>query len=354
MDIEGIIKQVKYNCNVSDARFWGYYSICGLLLRMRELYRQEKGLMPWERIQPDDISFWIEEREALWRELEGKDFRSLDICGRTINPFDVEAINKLLNGRGLLYGGGYSIFWKPTFFLARLKDKRQIYDYNVYYADEELCRDLSTSVAMLQGVCIFTRMEQIRLTLWEKIEEMRSRKFAGLPDRAFSLYDIKKDSPLQSTLYERVRIIAEDISDIFLFHEIGEAIEGEYDRWQDLQVKDRWLEIHLRGIKDLLADTSDYGPLNFIIEKRDERLLLFYLLFLSGIRKTLFPEMMNYFQAFIDSGDWNLLKKVRMGGYERAKSIMEEIRAIISVKEDLSEVTGLVKKAIEKGLNIKS
>jgi len=35
MDIKKLIDQIKFNCNLSDARFWGYYSICGLLLRMR-------------------------------------------------------------------------------------------------------------------------------------------------------------------------------------------------------------------------------------------------------------------------------------------------------------------------------
>lgn len=350
MDLDRLIEQIKYNCNVSDARFWGYYSICGLLLRMRGLYRHERGLMPWEKIPSDDISSWIGERERLWRDLEDKDFQPIDINGKGLGPFEIEAINRVLNERGLVYGGGYSTFGKPAFFLARLKEKRQLYDYTVYYAEKELCRDLSTSIAMLQGICIFMRKEPLELILYEKVEEMRSRRFKGLLDRAFSLYGIGKDFPEKLTLYEKIKVISEDISDIFIYHEIGEAIEDRYGiQWQD--VSDRWLELHLRGIKDLLADTSNYGPLELIIKRKDERLLLFYLLFLDGIRKAFFPEIMNAFQSFLDSGEWNLIRKARDKGYEKAKSIMEEI-ARLNQEIGASPSADLVKKLIGEKIKV--
>ena len=41
-DIDTFIKQVKLNCNVSDAKFWGYYSICGVLMRYREFRKSPK------------------------------------------------------------------------------------------------------------------------------------------------------------------------------------------------------------------------------------------------------------------------------------------------------------------------
>jgi hypothetical protein len=31
LDIKALNTQVKVNCDISDARFWGTYSICGLL-----------------------------------------------------------------------------------------------------------------------------------------------------------------------------------------------------------------------------------------------------------------------------------------------------------------------------------
>jgi hypothetical protein len=37
IDIESFTSQVKRNCNISDAKYRGYYSLCGLLLRLRDL-----------------------------------------------------------------------------------------------------------------------------------------------------------------------------------------------------------------------------------------------------------------------------------------------------------------------------
>ena len=34
-----LLDDIKYNCDVSDAQFWGYFSICGLLMRYRDLFR---------------------------------------------------------------------------------------------------------------------------------------------------------------------------------------------------------------------------------------------------------------------------------------------------------------------------
>ena len=73
-DIQSLAPQIKRNCNISDARYWGMYSLCGLLLRLRELYKVEKGIRPWENILQQDMGEWITGRENLWQELEDKDF----------------------------------------------------------------------------------------------------------------------------------------------------------------------------------------------------------------------------------------------------------------------------------------
>jgi len=39
MDVESIIDQVSGNCAVSDARSAGLYPICGLALRLRDLFK---------------------------------------------------------------------------------------------------------------------------------------------------------------------------------------------------------------------------------------------------------------------------------------------------------------------------
>ena len=112
---------IKYNCDVSDAAYWGYFSICGLLLRYRDLYRSEQGLKPWADISRTDITAWIDVKEAQWPELENKEFRALTIDGKQYQPLMLRRSTLLLHPRGLVYGAGYGMYMKPTFFLAELK-----------------------------------------------------------------------------------------------------------------------------------------------------------------------------------------------------------------------------------------
>jgi hypothetical protein len=51
---------------------------------------------------------------------------------------------------------------KPTFFVAEISSKKDISDYTVYISKKELARDLFASSAMLQGRCIFIRLEPLR------------------------------------------------------------------------------------------------------------------------------------------------------------------------------------------------
>ena len=55
IDINSIATQVKHNCNISDAQFWGLYSPCGLLLRMRDLYKAEHNLSSGDSVDQEDV-----------------------------------------------------------------------------------------------------------------------------------------------------------------------------------------------------------------------------------------------------------------------------------------------------------
>lgn len=329
MNIEDLTKQVKANCNISDARYWGYYSICGLLMRLRELYRSEGSLMPWDEIPKEDISGWIAAKEAQWKALENEDLRPLKIDDAVYDPFQIDEINSRLADVGLLYGAGYGRFNKPVFFLAGLAARKEIYDYRIYYAGKELCRDLSASAAMLQGGCIFIRLDSLKTLLWDKFEELRARKFGGFLKEAFSSYGIEKTEVLSEELFGKIGALSSNLSEFFLRHEMGEAFEDEHsEEWLEILNRntDRGLEFYLRGIKDILADTSEIGPLKAIIDKKERRLLAFYMVFLDGLRKELFPEIMNTFQRFVEvGGDWSLIEKARLAGYGRARNLREHV-----------------------------
>jgi hypothetical protein len=337
MDFEKLARQVKLNCNISDAQFWGYYSICGLLMRLRELYRDEKSLDLWERIPRELISEWIGSTETLWKNLEGRELEPLEIDGRLYDPFEVDGINRVLASRQIVYAAGYGRFNKPTFFLAELSDKKELYDYRIYYAGKELCRDLSTSVAMLQGRCIFMRLDCLKALVWDKFQELRARRFGGLLREAFSSCGIQASDKDSGELFGRIRDLAFRISDIFLFHELGEAYEDERsEEWLNvLHVnRDRSTEFYMRAVKDVMADTSDMGPLKHLIETRDVPLLNFQTAFMDGLRRELFPEMMNSFQIFVEKGDWSVIEEARRTGYGRAADLREHVLRLWKEKKE--------------------
>ena len=322
MDTTQLTQQIKLNCTISDAHFWGYYSICGLLLRLRELYRNEQSLMPWDEIPKADISDWIASTEAHWKALEHEPLRPLEIGDSLYDPFEVDGLNDLLSDQGLVYGGGYGRFNKPTFFLAHLLGIAERGDYRIYYAGRELCRDLSTSVAMLQGRCIFMRLDSLKMLLWDKLQELHSRKFGGVLREAFASHGIEGPSLSPENLSAKIDSLASRLSDLFILHELGEAFEDEYaDEWLSIlgHNQDRATEFYVRGIKDLLADTSEKGPLKWITDSMDTPLLNFYMVFMDGIRREIFPEMGAAFQTFMENGGkWSLIEHTRMKGYEKA------------------------------------
>ncbi len=340
MDLEQLIKQVKLNCNISDAQFWGYYSICGLLMRFRELYRHEESVAPWKGLRQESISEWIAAREAQWKNLEDKELIPLEIDGRLYDPFEVDGINNLVAGQRLVYAAGYGRFNKPTFFLAGLSDMKEFYDYRVYYAGKELCRDLSTSVAMLQGRCIFIRLDCLKMLLWDKLQELRARKFGGLLKEAFSRCGIEVGEGDSEELFDKIGSLSCRVSDLFVLHELGEAYEDEHSgEWLEILRlnRDRGTEFYMRAIKDLLADTSDMGPLKQIIDSGDSSLLNFQMVFTDGIRKQLFPELMNAFQKFAEDGNWPALEDTRMLGYKRAADLRGHVlRLWKGRKEDIA------------------
>lgn len=346
MDIKKLIEQVKLNCNISDAGFWGYYSICGMLMRLRELYRNEHSLMPWEPVLNEDISEWISARECMWGELEDEDLHPLEFEGEIYDPFEVEGLNAGLGRHGLVYGAGYGRFNKPTFFLSRLESIREVSNCRVYYTGRELCRDLSTSVAMLQGRSVFIRLEPLRSLLWDKFRELQGRRFGGALKEAFSLYGIEAKEEPSEEFHEKIETLSSGISEMLLLHELGEAFESERpDEWLGIlsHNSDRWTEFYLRGIKDLLADTSEKGPIKFMVERRERSLLGFYIVLLDGIRKELFPEIMNAFQHFVESNDWSVIEEARKTGYKRADKLMKDLLRVWRERGEIGDVKVFMK-----------
>ena len=335
LDIDAIALQVKHNCNISDARYWGYYSPCGLLLRLRDLYRFEHNLAPLQRISTRDIGRWIDRKEEIWQELETRDFQHLEIQGRRYRPFDVKGINSVLTAQGYIYGAGYGDLLKPLFILAELSQQSAKGKYRIYYTGREMARDLSTSPAMIQGNTIFARAETARLFLWDRFEEMKAQKCNGALFQAFSEYGISREAEdlLAPEELERrfTKLIAEELL-TYVYHELGEAsqrrILGTWWKRLVLGLPYSRAELFLRGLKDVLSDTCNSGMLAYLISNRKAGSLGFYVALLSGMRRTIFPDIVTAYAEFTETRDWDLIEKARTEGYRRVGDHVRDLKAL--------------------------
>ncbi len=197
-----------------------------------------------------------------------------------------------------------------------------------------------------EGKIIFIRLDSITALLYEKFLELKSRKFQGALNKAFSYYGIIKNEEPSENLYKRIKSVSLDISRIVIMHELGEAAEDDHlDEWLELlnNSKNRETELFLRGIKDMLSDTTDAGPINFILESKEISLLCFYIVLLDSVRKELFPEIINAFQSFITNGDWSLIKRAKETGYMKAKKLRDDVLMIWNQQGSMEEIERYIK-----------
>lgn len=349
MDINEVRRKVKHNCNISDAHHWGFYSICGLLLRMRDLYRSEEGLALYEPVAMEKISPWIEQRDKIWHELHDSELENIDIDGCTFPPFDVDGINAVLLEKGILYGAGYGRFFKPNFFLADCVERRMHENYTIFITGTEYERDIESVPAMLQGRHILIRKDRIKALMWERFYEMKSKKYKGALEYAFSTFNISRDDIPSQAIDEKIDWLVDNILEIFLLHEVGEAMEDRRaEEWLDLMGAFRGTidELKLRSLKDVLSDCSLHGPLQFVTASENRGLLAFYIAMLTGLHKIVFPEIIYAFQTFVKTGGWHDIETARRKGYLQALSRRDTLLSLwheTGEKEEVKKVLDEIK-----------
>ncbi|UCE79762.1 MAG: hypothetical protein JSV13_03740 [Nitrospiraceae bacterium] len=314
-DVQIFTEQIKTNCDISDALFWGYYSICGLLMRYRELFRNEHSLMPWDPVPQTAIANWIAKKEHLWQELEHEPFKTIVIKGDRCNLFDVKKINSLIEKDALAYGAGYGAYMKPSFFLGKLIRKQKRENHHVYFLGKEYVRDLSAYPALLQDDLIFARKDVLLTIIWNKFEEMKTGRSAKSLAFAFSRYDISAEEPVSQDSYHRIIRITEEELETYVHHELGEASEGRRlgPEWKMLLsgITSRKIELLLRAVKDVLSDMSEKGMIRYIMENDKKASIGLYIAFLEGFRKLLSAEMVHAFEEFTESLDWSVINTAR-------------------------------------------
>jgi len=319
LDIDEITHQVLHNCEVSDAHHAGMFSICGLALRLLDLYKWEKGLPPWEERESAEVLEWIEAKENNWDAHADTEFWDISINDRKFDPFDTTGINSVLEPLNFFYGAGYARSLKPTFFLAAIEETSILEGTSVYVLGRELARDLLTIPALSQDDSVLLRKESARLFLWDSIFYIKKSARPAL-DFALARCGIKDRQP--KALRRSLDDILAILETTYIYHEIGELKDTVFDRvlWREIIAAFPFspAEYLARAVKDLLADTSAFGTLHHIVRERKTAALGFYVAFLDGLLKEFFQELPAAFEDFIKTNDWSTIEQAHACGYQTA------------------------------------
>jgi len=331
-ELSTFIEDIQHNCNISDARDHGIYTMCTMVLKLRNLYKWEKGLQPWEEPETADLLDWIEAKENFWATIVDEPFRPLSVSGKTLDSFDLEEINGALLGTKVQYGAGFGRSMKTVFFLAEIIEQRRLEGCSIVILGKEWAKEMAAPFAMAQDGLIIIRKESLRFFFWDQIMEVRSSCRNAIR-QALQPYGVYKNGTLDRELFKSaLDTIVEKEMNLFIYHEIGEirqtTLTSDALRLIIGHFPGTVLEFVSRAVKDILADTHPRGLLAYAIRERRDSSLGFYLSMLDGLRERLFPEIIAAWQLFQADGNWAHIEQARATCWERNQQVAEQIKAI--------------------------
>ncbi|MCU0564566.1 MAG: hypothetical protein MUE48_11595 [Desulfobacterales bacterium] len=328
MDLDLLTLQVRSNCDVSDAHHAGMFSVCGLALRLRDLFKWERGLRPWEEGNPAEVLEWIGAREERWEALAQADFGPLTVGGRQVDPFEAEAVNAALGSAGLWYGAGYARGLKPVFFLAEVEESTEMDDCRVVAVGRELARDLLTPPALSQGPLILLRRDAAARALWDQLAFVAPSARRAV-DAALAACGIGDRSPAALRLnFGRLLRVQEELH---LHHELGEIRETALGHELFREIVAAFpltrVELVVRRLKDVLADTHPAGPLRRFCRTRSTAGVALFLAGCDRATQAMFPELADAANAVLGGAGWaaaeRVLSHVRSAALAHAAAITE-------------------------------
>lgn len=316
--MQALIKTVQRNCDIADARHGGDYGMCTYLLKMRELYRWERGLPFGAPLGKDDVADWLSARENHLAGLEQQEFAAIEIDGRVLDPFDAESVNQVLGAHRLVYSAGLVHGARPHFFLAELEDERHAANgFLLRVSGRELARCLNAPPAMTRGSNIFLRREALRRFLWEKYESWQWNRTNNAMARAVACY------PFESGLEQALDAMVAAEMAVIEAHERGEYQAGlDLGAGWEAMLLDLSLtpaELMARAVRDHLADCTHTLPM-LTGDGREASLHLF-MANLGAMRKQLFPSLQQAYADWLDSGDPSRISELASRGVQHWRNL---------------------------------
>ena len=327
-----LMQTVQRNCDISDAKNNGVYSLCTLVLKLRNRYKWEKNIQPWNEPESADLLDWIEERENFWQTISDAHYQPLSVDDETFGLWDSGRVNQKLEKSGLVYGAGFGRSMKEIFFLAEKIREENVEGCPVVVLGKERAVELACPFAMLQDGVIYIRRTPLRFFFWDHIQDIQSSSRDSLYF-ALNQYGLLEDGKLnRPKICNSLDKIVDNETPIFIYHEVGEMLEKSFDSNTMKKVVSNFphsaIELVARSLKDILADTNPHGMINFIISEKRETSLAFYVGFLDGIRKILFPEIIEAFSQFLHSRDWQIIESASRCCRENNLKLAEKMRSI--------------------------
>lgn len=339
MTLQTLMKTIQHNCTISDAKDCGIYSICTLVLKLRNLYKWEQEMPPWQEPEPTVLLDWIEAKENFWEPLGKESFHFLPCNGNNLDPWDTDKINSVLGGTDLVYGSGYGRAMKAVFFLAKKIKEESVEGCPVVILGQEQARELASPFASLQNGVITIRREPLRFFIWDHIQDIRAscRTPIHYTLNAYGMLDDGKIN--QQACRDSLDYMVDREIPIFIYHEVGEKMQTTLDSFTLKKIvasfPESAVEFVSRTIKDILADTHPLGMINFIIREKRSASLGLYVGFLDGLRKLLFPEISDAFQRFVHNEDWQLIEQARKQCRARNLRFAEKICEIVQTIDQI-------------------
>ncbi|MFV0437297.1 MAG: Sfum_1244 family protein [Desulfopila sp.] len=336
-----LINDIQQNCDISDARDHGIYSMCTMVLKLRNLYKWEKGVEPWAEPEAADLLDWIDAKEKYWQTIAARDYRSLTLAGKRVAPLDLSTVNTLLP-ETLFYGAGFGRSLKTVFFLAEQKERFTVAGCPVVVLDTELAREMASPFAMVQEGLIVIRSQSLRYFFWDQIQEVRSSCRISLKEALAPYGGVTSEGELHlERLRQSLDTIVRQERDLFIYHEVGEMLEGALPTEILQEIIGRFpgsvLEFVSRAVKDLLADTHPQGLLAFTVREKRHTTLSFYLAFLDGLRAKLFGEIHTGYRAYLADRDWRHIEGARSDCRRRLQEIAIRIGEIAGRIDEASD-----------------
>jgi len=303
MSIDTLIKSVQFNCDLSDREFAADYSICIYLIRMREYYRWSHGIALNEPLDQAALMDWVSKTEIRWAAISEQDYMALEYQGRYYEPFDVEALNRVLCAQGYTYGAGYGRFGKPVFMLAELESLETTDHYSLTIAGRELARELTAPPAVMQSGTILIRRESVSRLIWDLLEEWQWNRPDNAMAQVVKYYDFER-APLRA-----LQQAGDDQQEVLILHEIGELLAEELlaPHWNEMLSDDnKHRQLFARAVRDCLADCLTTLP--GLLAEDNIPGLHFYFASLTPLRKSMFPELSASYQQWRKQGSVSGIK----------------------------------------------